>query len=224
MEERYSRNFGAISEEEMAALHTKRACVIGCGGLGGYVIELLSRLGIGYLTAVDGDCFAISNLNRQLLSSEESLGQNKALVAMNRISHINSEVVFNAVPCFVTEENAESIIKNHDIVVDALDDIPARRIVAENCDRLEIPLVHGAIDGWCAQISVIFPHSHTLEKIYPAKLVNNKHPSALSFTPALAASIQAAETVKVLLGRDVTLQSRLLIVDMLSQEYSTVEL
>ncbi|NCC66823.1 MAG: HesA/MoeB/ThiF family protein [Clostridia bacterium] len=224
MEERYSRNIGAISKVEIAALHTKRACVIGCGGLGGYVIELLSRVGIGFLTAVDGDAFVLSNLNRQLLSSEESLGQNKALAAMDRIALINSETVFNAIPCFVTEENAESIIQNHDIVIDALDNIPARRIVAENCDRLGIPLVHGAIDGWCAQISVIFPHSQTFEKIYPAKLINNKQPSALSFTPALAASIQAAETVKVLLGRPVTLQSRLLIADMLTQEYSTVKL
>lgn len=224
MEERYSKNLGAISEEEIADLHTKRVCVIGCGGLGGYVIELLARIGIGTLTAVDGDSFVISNLNRQLLSSEELIGENKALAAMDRISRINSELVFNAFPCFVTEENAESIIKNHDIVVDALDGIPARRIVAENCDRLGIPLVHGAIDGWCAQISVIFPHSHTFEKIYPAGSVYNKQPSALSFTPALAASIQAAETIKVLLGREVTLQSRLLLVDILTHDYSTVVL
>jgi molybdopterin/thiamine biosynthesis adenylyltransferase len=222
MEERYFRNLGAISEEEIAALHTKRVCVIGCGGLGGYVIEFLSRIGIGTLTAVDGDCFVLSNLNRQLFSSEEHIGKNKALCAKDRISNINSQVDFQAVPSYITEENAESIIKSHDIVVDALDNIPARRIVAKSCDRLGMPLVHGAIDGWCAQISVIFPHSHTFEKIYPAGSVNNKQPSALSFTPALAASIQAAETVKVLLGRQVTLQSKLLLVDMLTQEYSTV--
>jgi tRNA A37 threonylcarbamoyladenosine dehydratase len=80
MEERYFRNLGAISEEEIAALHTKRVCVIGCGGLGGYVIEFLSRIGIGTLTAVDGDCFVLSNLNRQLFN-EEHIGKNKALCA-----------------------------------------------------------------------------------------------------------------------------------------------
>ena len=222
MKERYARNLGALSREESERLRTKRACVVGCGGIGGYVVELLSRIGIGTLTALDGDCFALSNLNRQLLSNEALIGQSKTAAACERIHSINSEVHFNAASCFITAENADSILREHDIVIDALDNIPARRIIAESCDRLDIPLVHCAVYGWCAQVSVILPGSHALDKIYPAAAVQRKKPTCLSFTPALAASIQAAEAVKVLLGKEAPLQSKLLLVDLFTQDYSTV--
>ena len=122
---------------------------------------------------------------------------------------------------YLTEENADSIIEGHDLVVDALDNIASRRILADSCGKLGIPLVHGAISGWCAQITVIAPNSGVLDRIYPAEAAA-KRPSSLSFTPALCASIQTAEAVKVLLEREVSLQSRLLIVDLLTQEYNTV--
>ncbi len=220
-EGRYSRNLGALTQTEIDTLHLKRACVVGCGGLGGYVIELLARIGIGALTVVDGDRFVLSNLNRQLLSTEALIGEDKATAAFERIQAINSEVHVNAVPMYLTAENADSILENHDIVIDALDNVSSRRILADSCGRLGLPLVHGAISGWCAQISVIAPNSKAFDRIYPAETAV-KQASSLSFTPALAASIQTAEAVKVLLGREVSLQSKLLIIDLLTQEYNTV--
>ena len=81
MEERYIRNLGALTEQECALLHTKTVFVAGCGGLGGYLIEMLLRLGVGTIRAADGDAFEASNLNRQLLSSPQTLGQSKAEAA-----------------------------------------------------------------------------------------------------------------------------------------------
>ena len=78
MEERYIRNLGALTEEECALLRTKTVFVAGCGGLGGYLIEMLLRLGVGTIRAADGDAFEASNLNRQLLSSPSALGKPKA--------------------------------------------------------------------------------------------------------------------------------------------------
>ena len=75
MEERYCRNLPAISAEEQAALKEKRVLVAGCGGLGGYLIEHLARMGVGRITAVDGDVFEESNLNRQILSAPALLGR-----------------------------------------------------------------------------------------------------------------------------------------------------
>ncbi|PKM72995.1 MAG: molybdopterin biosynthesis protein MoeB [Firmicutes bacterium HGW-Firmicutes-16] len=221
MEERYSRSLGALTQNEIDSLKSKRVCVVGCGGLGGYVIELLARIGIGTLTVVDGDSFVLSNLNRQLLSTEALIGEGKANAAFERIQAINSEVRVNAVSEYLTEDNADSILKNHDIVLDALDNVSSRRILADSCGRLGLPLVHGAISGWCAQVTVIAPNTKAFDRIYPAETAV-KQASSLSFTPALAASIQTAEAVKVLLGREVSLQSRLLFVDLLTQEYNTV--
>lgn len=222
MEERYLRSLGALTQEDIDQLHQKRACVVGCGGIGGYVIEFLSRIGIGSLTVVDGDSFVLSNLNRQLLSSEDNIGLGKAQIALDHVHSINSNVHVTAITEYITSVNANDILRNHDIVVDALDNISARRILAESCSSLGVTLIHGAISGWCAQISVIAPGSHDIERIYPSERTESKQASSLSFTPALAASIQTAEAVKVLLSKEISLKSKLLIVDMLTQEYNTV--
>ena len=224
MEERYLRSLGALTEEELAQLRTKRVCVLGCGGLGGYAVELLARLGVGALTVVDGDFFARSNLNRQLLADEGTLGTGKAQTAAERVRSINPDVRVAAVPQYLTEENADELLRGHDLVIDALDSIAARRIAAAACDRLGLPLVHGAISGWCAQVAVILPGSGALEKIYPAKAGETPAPSSLSFTPALAASVQAAEAVKLLVCRQAALQSRLLLVDLLTLDCTSVAL
>ena len=106
MDERYIRNLGALTEEECALLRTKTVFVAGCGGLGGYLIEMLLRIGVGEIRAADGDVFEASNLNRQLLSSPLSLGQSKAEAVAARAALVNPGVRFEAIPAFVTEENA----------------------------------------------------------------------------------------------------------------------
>ena len=102
MDERYVRNLGALTEQECTLLGTKTVFVAGCGGLGGYLIEMLLRLGIGTIRAADGDVFEVSNLNRQLLSSPSSLGQSKAEAAASRAALVNPDVRFEAIPEFVT--------------------------------------------------------------------------------------------------------------------------
>ena len=92
MEERYIRNLGALTEEECAVLRGKTVFVAGCGGLGGYLIEMLLRLGVGEIRAADGDAFEASNLNRQLLSSPSALGQSKAEAAAMRAELVNPDV------------------------------------------------------------------------------------------------------------------------------------
>lgn len=223
MEKRYSKNLGALTAEEMRQLKTKCVFVAGCGGLGGYCIEMLGRLGIGGLTVADGDSFEKTNLNRQLLSSESNLGQSKALAAKQRLSEINSLLTVRALAVNINESNAEELLAGHDLAVDALDSTEARRILAGGCEKLGIPLVHGAISGWRAQISVLIPGGGGLDSIYPPG-VRVQAGSSLSFTPALAAAIQAAECAKLLCGRGELLESRLLLVDLLTQEYNIITL
>jgi Dinucleotide-utilizing enzymes involved in molybdopterin and thiamine biosynthesis family 2 len=163
---RYDRNMNMLSKEENEKLKDFRVCVLGCGGLGGYAIEMLGRLGIGYITAVDKDVFEETNLNRQILSDMNSLGKSKALMAVERMKLVNPEVFVNAIVDEFNFENGKDIIKGHDIVIDALDNIEGKLTLQDICEELGIPFVHGAIAGWYGQVTTVFPGDKTLKFLY----------------------------------------------------------
>lgn len=220
MDARYERNIPALSEGECALLRTKKVAVIGCGGLGGHLIELLARIGVGAMTVVDGDVFESSNLNRQLLSEVSLLGVTKAKAAADRLARVNPDVAVRAEAVFLDESNAQDLIEDCDAVLDALDSISARKILAKACAKAGIPLIHGAIRGWVAQTAVSMPGDGLLDLLYPDGVaVRDK--SVLSFTPALCASMQAALCVKVLTGRPVE-TGTLYYFDLLNQEFETI--
>lgn len=221
MNERYARNRNTISEEDNAKLAGCKVLVAGCGGLGGYVIEELGRIGIGTITAVDGDVFEESNLNRQLLSTAQTLGKNKALTAQERMTSVNPEITVIPVQTMITADNAFELLSGQDIIVDALDNAPSRLILEKHSAKLGIPMVHGAIAGWYGQVTVVFPGDNVMEKLYPYGTIKGEEVELgnPSFTPATVASIEAAETVKVLLGRGEILRNKLLTVDLLNHEY-----
>ena len=223
---RYNRNMMTLSPAENQKLREQKVCVIGCGGLGGFIIEELGRLGVGTITAVDGDVFDPTNLNRQLLSTEALIGQGKAEAARDRMAQINSEVHLIPVHSFVTAENCAGIIRGHDVVVDALDNIPSRKLVEQCCQEEGIPLVHGAIAGWNAQVATILPGKSLLSRLYPEESVKGIETELgnPSFTPALAASIQVSEVVKLLVGRGELLDGKLLVIDLLSLEFELLAL
>lgn len=220
MEARYERNVPALTEEECALLRNKRVAVIGCGGLGGYLIEMLARLGVGSITAVDGDVFEVSNLNRQILSSTASLGRSKAEMAAERVRLINPDISVFPVCRFLNRKNAEEILAGHDIVLDGLDSIEARRILSDASSKMEIPYIFGAIQGWVAQAAVCMPGDGLIRRLYPEGIaVTDK--SVLSFTPAVCAGMQISLCIKVLTGRPVE-QGKLWFVDLLTQEQELI--
>ena len=109
MQDRYLRNVPALTEEECRLLSQKRVLIVGCGGLGGNLISILSRIGIGHLRIVDGDVFEATNLNRQLFSEIPVLGQNKARAAADRVARINPDITIDAIETFLTEENGGTL-------------------------------------------------------------------------------------------------------------------
>lgn len=220
MNPRYERNIPALTEAECALLRSKRVLVVGCGGLGGHLIDMLARIGIGFLRVVDGDVFEPSNLNRQLLSEMPLLGVSKAKAAAARISRVNPDVEVEAVDAFLTESNARSLLLSCDAVLDGLDNIESRRILAKACDRAGIPYVYGAVNGWVAQAAISMPGDRLVEKLYPeGAALKNK--SVLSFTPALCAAMQVSLCVKLLLGRPVE-TGMVYYFDLLNQEFETI--
>ena len=220
MDARYERNIPALTEEECLALQNKRALIVGCGGLGGHVIDMLTRIGVGSLRVVDGDVFEPSNLNRQLLSEVPLLGIKKAKAASDHIARVNPDITVDAAETFLTNNNVLELLEGCDIVIDALDNIASRRILSAACERANIPYIYGAIQGWVAQAAISMPGDHLIDTLYPEE-IEIRDKSVLSFTPALCASMQVSLCIKLLLGRSVE-TGTVYYFDLLNQEFETI--
>lgn len=217
---RYRRNRETLSTEEQLRLFRSRVAVIGCGGLGGYIVEEAARVGVGTLVLVDPDVFEEHNLNRQLLSSVDGLGRPKVDAGRERVACINPAVTVVTHRAALSEENGRQLLAGSSAVVDALDSIDTRRALSSICRELEVPLVHGAIAGWYGQVTVQMPGKDLSALLGSGrgKGVEQKLGNP-SFTPAAIASLQAAELVKVLLGRGTPLAGRALLVNLLDMEF-----
>jgi molybdopterin-synthase adenylyltransferase len=229
MPARYERNYDTISFLEQIHLLRSTVAVVGCGGLGGNIIEILARLGIGNLLVIDGDIFNESNLNRQLLCTENNIGKGKAKAAKERIQSINSSISTKAYSQFIDSKNIGRIIQGVDLAVDALDNIPSRFILEKACRELKIPFIHGAINGFNGQVSTIFPQDKGLKAIYgPPERYEKQNKKSIvsvpSFTPALIASLQVAEVVKVLLNRGQPLRNKVLLINLEESDINVVEI
>lgn len=210
LRERHSRNIPSLSIEEMEKLAESRVLVAGCGGLGGNIIEHLTRAGVGSLTVVDGDVFEESNLNRQLLSTSENLGQKKAAAAAERVKSIDPSVNVTAVCEFLTKENAPALMADADLIVDALDNAESRLVLEDAAAEAGLAIVHGAICGWEFQAMVVPPGSGFLHQIYTEDYKPSSKTS-LPVTPAFCASVESAAAIQYLCGRETALEGNLLI-------------
>jgi molybdopterin/thiamine biosynthesis adenylyltransferase len=206
-------------------LFRSSVAVIGCGGLGGYVVEELARLGVGRIVVIDSDVFEEHNLNRQLFSTPANLGRAKVEAAANRIGEINPAVTIVPVQAAFSPENGAELLDECQVAVDALDSIQVRLELADICTALNIPLVHGAIAGWFGHVATQFPGDDTLRSIYHSWKNGKGIEQSLgnpSFTPALVASLEVAEVCKLLLDQGTLLGGRQLIIDLLSMEIQII--
>ncbi|MGE5391554.1 MAG: HesA/MoeB/ThiF family protein [Deltaproteobacteria bacterium] len=223
---RYQRNIGTITAKEQLVLAQSTAAIIGCGGLGGHVLEQLTRMGVGNILVWDYDVFEEHNLNRQLLSNIDSIGHSKVETAEVRVASLNPAVRFEAVFGKFDQEQGRAILGGCHIVVDALDNVQDRLQLSALCRELRIPLVHGAVEGWMGQLTTQFPEDRTIETVYarPQNTSEKWTISTPSFTPALVASLQSAEVIKVLLGRGEILRRKIMLVNLLDMDIDTIEI
>ena len=221
MNTRYERMIGALRDNELKSIQAKTVFIAGCGGLGGYLLEYLARLGVGKIRIADGDVFEPSNLNHQLLSKPEVLGTRKVDAASDRVRQINPDVSVEAVPEFLTAENASRLLEGCDLALDALDNASSRRILSDGCEQAGIAWIHGAIQGWVAQAAVSTPGDRLMEKLYPSDGSENK--ASLPFTPALCAAMQASLCTQLLAGREVE-AGRIWCFDLLNMELESYQI
>ena len=220
MDARYIRNLGAITAADCSLLRQKTVLVVGCGGLGGYLMEYLARIGIGTIRCVDGDVFDETNLNRQILATTDTLGKSKVQAAAERLQAVNPDVSVQPVCAFLDSSNAKEFVQGCDMVLDALDNIPSRKILADACAQASIPYVFGAISGWVAQAGISMPGDRMIQTLYPDG-IEVKDKSVLSFTPAMCASLQASLCISFLLGHPVE-TGKLHYFDLFCEEYEKI--
>ena len=220
--ERHSRNIPSLSEKDMEKLAESRVLVVGCGGLGGNIIEYLARAGIGTLTVVDGDVFEESNLNRQILSTSRNIGMKKALAAAERVKAIDPEINVTPVCEFLTAENAASLMAEADLVIDALDNAQSRLVLEDAAADAGLAIVHGAICGWDLQAMLVPPGSGLLHQLYP----ENYQPvskTSLSVTPAACAAVEASIALEYLSGRETVLDGNLLVGNLSDMSFDIIK-
>jgi molybdopterin/thiamine biosynthesis adenylyltransferase len=215
---RYLRNIGTIGLAGQIKLLRSTVAVCGAGGLGGTIIELLARQGVGNLVIIDKGRFVESNLNRQVMSLENNMRHSKVKAAAARVKEINSASAVTVINKTITSRNVEKIIRNAAVVLDGLDNLTDRLTVADACNKLNIPFVHGAIAGFSGQLMTIFPGDKGLSAICgPCADENSCGVETLTGNPAGTAAIIAAwevqEAIKIITGIGEPIRNRLLFLD-----------
>ena len=227
---RYLRNIGTVGLDGQIKLLQSTVAVVGAGGLGSTAIELLARQGIGHLIIIDNDCFAEDNLNRQIMSTEENLGQYKVTAAAKRVKETNSATTVTTFRERLTGDNAQSLLGGARVVVDGLDNLSSRLVVEQACRQLAIPYIHASIGGFNGQLMTIFPQDVGLSSLYGASSDNmpeqgietrTGNPPA---TVAMIAALQVQEAVKIIAGVGIPIRNQILLIDAREGAIDRIEL
>ncbi len=226
--ERYSRQTGLpqIGTEGQTKISRARVLIVGVGGLGSPISLYLTGAGVGHIGLVDDDVVSPSNLHRQVLYTTAETGQSKAAQAARRLTALNPDVEVTALAIRLTEENAEEIVRDYDIVVDGCDNYATRYVIDDVCRRLGKPYVYGAVCGFEGQASVFHatPSSPGYRDLYPTPPPPPASKALVGMTPGVVGSILAHETLKLICGYGPTLDGRLWTINLLTMESFTLAL
>ena len=216
MQERYSRHIllKEIGEKGQEKIKQAKVLVVGAGGLGSPILLYLAAAGIGTLGFMDDDHISESNLQRQVLYDTGSIGKMKVEVAEHKLKALNPGCHLIAIPHRLTAQNAIKIIEKYDIVVDATDNLSSRYLINDACMETGKPFVYGSICEFKGQISVFNYQG----------IAGFQQPSGvIGALPGTIGSIQAAETLKIILESKTTLSGKLLLVDLLEGSFKTLQ-
>lgn len=223
---RYSRHLimpevGVDGQEKLAAASV---LCIGAGGLGSPLALYLAAAGVGHLGILDFDVVDFSNLQRQIIHGEDTIGELKVESARDRILKLNSDVKVTTYNEMLSSENAMEIIKDYDIVVDGTDNFATRYLINDACVLLGKPNVYGSIFRFEGQVSVFdAKHGPCYRCLYPEPPPPGLVPSCaeggvLGILPGVIGTLQAAETVKLIIKQGTPLIGRLLFLDVLEMQ------
>ncbi len=229
--QRYSRQIilKEIGGKGQRKLLEAKVLVLGAGGLGSPIAIYLALAGVGTIGIVDFDTVDLSNLHRQTLHFNDDVGKPKVESAVETLKAYNPDVNVVAHNEPLTSDNAFGIIGQYDIVVNGADNFPSRYLVNDACYLLKKPLVDGCILMFDAQATVFLPGQGCYRCLYPSPPPPGLVPSCaqagvLGALPGLVGSLQAIETIKLILGVGEPLVSRMFLYDALAAEFRQVRL
>ncbi len=203
--------------------------VVGIGGLGIPVLQYLNAMGVGTLGLVEADTVDITNLQRQVLYTENEVGQSKIAIAISKLKAQNSNTIFKQYNTYLTKDNALNICQDFDVIVDASDNFSTRYLINDVSVLLKKPFVSGAIQGFEGQLSVFnYNNGPTYRCLFPNMPTANEIPNCnengvLGVIPGIIGNLQALETVKVITGIGEVLSGTLLLFNGLNQNYQKVK-
>lgn len=235
--ERYARHIvlpeiGGTGQQRLAGA---RIAMIGAGGLGSPALTYLAAAGVGTLTVIDDDAVSLSNLQRQTLHMTDAVGQPKAKSAAAQIAAINPHVLVDGRAERLAPDNAESLLSGHDVIMDGSDNFETRRLAADVAERLETPLVTGAIQRFDGSVTVFAPFRNDEDgkplpryrDLYPDLPAPGTVPTCaeagvLGALAGVIGSLMATEAIKLVTGAGEPLFGRLLLYDALSTRFETM--
>ena len=223
---RYSRHLimPEVGVEGQEKLINSSVLCIGAGGLGSPLALYLAAAGVGHLGVLDFDVVDFSNLQRQIIHSEKTIGELKVESAKKRILELNSDIEVTTYNEMLTSENAMEIIKDYDVIVDGTDNFATRYLVNDSCVLLGKPNVYGSIFRFEGQVSVFDAKKGPCYRcLYPEPPPPGMVPSCaeggvLGILPGIIGTLQAAETVKLIIEKGNPLIGRLLFLDVLKMQ------
>ncbi|HAC06866.1 MAG TPA: molybdopterin-synthase adenylyltransferase MoeB [Gemmatimonadetes bacterium] len=229
---RYARHIALpeVGLEGQLRLKAGRVLCVGAGGLGSPLALYLAAAGVGTIGIVDFDDVDASNLQRQILHGTGDVGRHKLDSAADRLEDVNPHVEVVGHPQRLTSENALEILKGYDVVVDGTDNFPTRYLVNDACVLLGTPNVYGSVFRWEGQVSVFATKGGPCYRCLfrepppPGLVPNCAEGGVLGVLPGIIGSMQAMETIKLLLGKGVGLAGRLLIFDALEMTWREIAL
>ena len=200
-------------EDRQTKLRASRAFIAGAGGLGSPVSIYLAVAGVGEMRICDADKVELSNLNRQILHTDERVGELKSTSAAKTLRQLNPTINIVAYSDYIDETSVERVVGRPDIIVDCLDNFETRYLLNTYCIQNKIPLVHGAIWGMMGQVTFVYPpETPCLKCLFPEPPPKEVFP-VVGATPGIIGCVQAMEALKYLTGVGTTLKGRLLIFD-----------
>ena len=210
--DRYGRQImiPQIGEKGQEKLKRSKVFIAGAGGLGSPVSIYLAAAGVGHLRLVDHDTVDLTNLNRQVAHWTADVGRRKVESAREKLNKLNPNVTVETLSETISEENASDLTAGFDLIVDAMDNLPTRYALNKAAIDRRVPFVHGAVNGFEGRAMTVVPgQTACLRCLYRGPVPESKFP-VIGVTPAVIASIQATEVIKVLVGIGDLLANRLL--------------
>ena len=222
--ERYNRHLliTGFGEESQIKLKAARVLVIGAGGLGCPVIQYLVAAGVGKIGIVDADKVSLSNLQRQILYTEEEIGQLKAEIASAKMSKLNSGVNMTVYNEFLTSDLADQLFADYDVVIGATDSYNSRYLIDRKSQQFKIPFVHGAIREFEGQFSVFnYLGGGSYASLFGNQPSEPTSPlGVVGAIPGIIGSLMAMETIKILSGVGTVMSDKLLLFNAIENTFN----